>query len=106
MENLQPELATAQKTSRPRGIKTKDVKALHRAGMSKRDIANKFAITEASVYYHLSKKRAPKSTEPEVKSARVTSAEFAFSVNLFGVDIKLQQKPSSIIQSDNSIVIK
>lgn len=104
MENIQPELTKAP--TAPKGLKTKDIKALFRAGMSKHDIAAKYETTTTSVNYHLNKRRAPKSIEPVVKSATAKSSEFLFSVNLFGVDIKLQQKPTAIIQSENSIVIK
>lgn len=104
MENPVTELTAPQK--RPKGLKTKDVKALHRTGMSATDIANHLGVTPGTISYHLKKKRAPRTVNvTDVKTSTITPAEFAFELNLFGVDIKLQQRPTSIEQRTNAIHI-
>lgn len=105
MENSQtPVLRMPQK--RVKGLKTKDVKALHRTGMSCTAIADHLGVTPGTISYHLKKKRAPRSTDAtEVKSTVSTSDKFAFEVNLYGVSIKLQQRPTAIEQRENAILI-
>lgn len=90
---------------RPKGIKTKDVKALHRTGMLATDIAKHLGISQGTVSYHLNKKRADKGVKRSI-SAKPAEATTEFEAELFGTLIKLDQVPTTIERIGNRIVIK
>lgn len=101
MENLEPALP-AQKSTAPKKIKSADVRRLKRQGYTPAAIADHLGVSPATVYYHLIKK---KRATTEVKTSVSTSDKFAFEVNLYGVSIKLQQRPTTIEQRENAILI-
>lgn len=90
---------------RPKGIKTKDVKALHRTGMSASEIATHLGISQGTVSYHLKKKRADAGVKRVVNPTPVDNST-GFEAELFGTLIRLDQTPTSIERIGNRIVIK
>lgn len=108
MENFSEKpLVSAWPSSRPKGIKTADVKRLKRDGYSNAAICNKLGCSGATVSYHLSKRRKSKSVAEVTVKTQVETTEFkGFEAELFGTLIRLDQTPSSIERIGNRIVIK
>lgn len=104
MENPEITPVLASSSTRPKGIKTADVKRMKREGYSIAAICNKLNVTSATVYNHLAKKRADAGVKRDTKSA--TTETVSFEAELFGTVIKLDRTPVSIERVGNKIIIK
>lgn len=103
MENTE-QVDLVQPQKRPKGLKTSTVRSLSRAGKSQGEIADMLGVTVGTISYHLKKKRKYTSSA-EVKSQAAVSVNPGFEVNIYGVEIKLQHRPTSIEQRENAIII-
>jgi AcrR family transcriptional regulator len=104
MENPEITPVLASSSTRPKGIKTAEVKRMKREGYSIAAICNKLNVTSATVYNHLAKKRADAGVKRDTKSA--TAEAVLFEADLFGTVFRLDKAPVSIERIGNRIVIK
>lgn len=103
MEN-QVQTALVQPQKRPKGLKTSAIKSLFRSGKTQSEIAEMLGVSAGTISYHLKKKRKH-TTTVGVKPEVAASVDAAFEVNIYGVEIKLQRRPTSIEQRNNAIII-
>ena len=98
-------VSSQPKSSRPRGIKTADIRRMKRQGYSTAAICNQLGVSAATVSYHLMKRRKPKDTTV-VKTSISTAEANSFEAELFGTLVKLDRRPASIECIGNRLIIK